>query len=145
MSSDAPEKKKMGPKEQEVLTQKLTDDSWSIIESWIDLKKYDDMSEWMELFRSTMKAVQKTKGVPGIQKAEISVDVIQGLASKLLTKIDIDNPILTLLVSEGGKALLKAATKGFKEAMNILDIDGDGEISTSEFTSIFACCCPKDK
>ena len=126
-------------------TQRLVDSSWKLVEPWIDTNKYDNMNEWVELFRSIMKTVQETLKVPGLVKAEIAVDTVQKLASRLLTKVEVDNPIVKLIVSEGGGKILKAATKGFKEALSSLDKDGDGEISLSECKSIFACCCPDDK
>ena len=133
------------PSSNEKHVKELIDSTWTLVEPWIKTKQYDNMENWMELFRSIMKIIQNTHKLPGIEKAGMAVDVIQGLVTKILKVVETDNAILKLLISEGGAAMLKAATKGFKEAMNMIDKDGDGEISIEEITSIFACCCPKKK
>ena len=121
-----------------------------LIDQWTE-KEAGNFDSWLQLMQSVMIVIQKNYKKTGIEKAEISIDVVQKLAeyyyNKNKNKLSENSiKVLNLVMSDNGAFLLNGATSFIKRILNSIDTNNDGEISNDEcknFFRKFCCCCPK--
>ena len=129
----------------------ITEQASSLILDWTR-SNAGDISQWFSLMESLVSIIQNKYGkiLKGIEKADVATNAIISLAQKLWDKYtnelseaeieDLRNGELKILVViMDNPAILKASTSIFKQLLNYIDKDGDGEISQDE-CKMFWCC-----
>lgn len=114
-----------------------------MISEW-SAQQVGSLQNWIAFFRQIMETVQSTWNIPGVQKAELCIEVLQDIAQALIDEnpahlTDTELQTVKIVLSSEGLHLLQASTAFLKQLIRSVDRDNDGEISLEECANF---CCP---
>lgn len=138
-------KKSIGDKEFQDIINDFSDHFQKLVSEWKG-KQVGSMASWMGLFQSIMEKIQLVKGLPGLVKADICIEVISSVAQSLINtnaaslSEDQLNTVKMILTKEGA-GILRGATSVIKGFMRSIDSNGDEEITMDELKDFFCGCC----
>lgn len=131
------------------IVKNLSETFTELVKDWSD-ETIGELSHWINLFKEIMESAQKLKTVPGLTKANISIDVIssvaQGMCDNNIANLSESSlSTIKLILSDSGLQILKASTNMIKNIMGKIDANNDGEISLDELGDFFCGCCSINK
>ena len=127
------------------IVEDLSETFTELVKEW-SRETVGELSQWINLFKEIMESAQKLESVPGLTKANISIDVISAIAQGLIDNNVADLPesslsTVKLILSDSGLQILKASTSMIKDMMGKIDANNHGEISLDELGDFFCGCC----